>query len=151
MSKLLPWLLLIGGGCSYSKPLLSLPHADGSGVTHYRAIHVGGVLRPGVVVVVQETVGTNAPCVLTTAHGTPLAPAVFGVAGNVGAALALGSTLRPDESHNSSSTTVIQGKPSEGPMGLPGPPGPPGPSGPPSRPPFGPPPWHGSHPHNKGH
>ncbi len=133
----------IVGGCATSRTIATIKHADGSGVTTYKYIAAGGIIRPGVIVLVQETVGNNAPVVLTQASGSALAPSVISASGIVGAAATLGATLRPDKSQNTSTTTLNQVEP-------PGAPRPTLPPSSPSRPPFGPPPWHSSNPHNKG-
>lgn len=117
---------------------IAIPRVDGSGTNYYHYAGVGGVIRPGIMIVFSES-GSNGPPVLAQGVGSPIAPSILGVAANVGSGLALGSTLRPDEE---STTTVIQGEPRAGPIVPPTPPT--------SRPPFGPPPWHGGNPHNKG-
>lgn len=131
---ILPLLLC---GCASSRNIATILHADGSGYTTYKYITAGGIIRPGVIVIVAETVGSNAPVVLTQASGSPILPSAVQMSGMVGAAATLGATLRPDE-HNSSTTLNTVETPST-----------PKPS--PVRPPFGPPPWHGQHPRNKGH
>lgn len=128
-------------GCATSRDICVIKHADGSGETRYKYIAAGGIIRPGVIVVVCETVGSNAPVVLTQASGSPILPSVVQMSGVVGAAATLGGTLKPDETHNSS-TTVIQEQQRQTPPPV---------NPPPSRPPFGPPPWQGQHPSNRGH
>lgn len=118
---------------------IAIPRTDGSGTNYYHYAGVGGVIRPGIMIVFAES-GSNGPPVLAQGVGSPIAPSILGVAAHVGGGLALGSTLRPDEE---STTTVIQGEPRAGPIVPPEVPRP-------SRPPFGPPPWHGKSPHNKG-
>lgn len=129
---LAPLIMLLFCGCAISRDIVTIPHVDGSGSTRYKYIAAGGVIRPGIIVVVQETIGSNQPVVLSQANGTPLAPAVFGVAGNVGTALALGSTW--PENQENVSTTVVQ--PAN--ISIPNPP-----RADPIFPP-GPPPWHRS-------
>lgn len=140
--RLLLLLSLLLCGCSYTKPLARVPHLDGSGYTEYRVVAAGGALRPGVIVVVAQTVGSNAPVILTQANGPPMLPNLFGNATGAAAGLFAGYAIGHDD-HEGGNTTVIQGDPREGPIVPPVP-------NPSSRPPFGPPPWHGQHPHNKG-
>lgn len=130
MKNLIPILLLLCG-CSYSKPIKG---------TNLRAIHVGGVLRPGVVLVVDDSGGTNAPTIFTQASGPAVLGNMLGTATGAAAGFFAGYAVGEN---SSDTTTVIQGDP-HAPMIEP-----PKPS-PPSRPPFGPPPWHGKNPHNKG-
>lgn len=95
-------------GCSYSRNLATVPHVDGSGSTSYRAIHAGGILRPGVIVVVSQTLGSNPPVVLVQASGPPAAPSLTGAAGMVATAAAFGAALGQDEGNQ---TTVIMDEP----------------------------------------
>lgn len=134
-------------GCATSRDIVIIPHADGSGYTRYKYIAAGGIIRPGVIMVVAETIGSNAPVVMTQASGSPILPSAVQMSGFIGAAATLGATHKPDETHNSSTTVIQEGQRST----TPGPPGPAGPSGVPLRPPFGPPPWQGQHPSNRGH
>lgn len=136
---LLPLLLC---GCAYTRPIAVIQHADGSGETKLSYVVAGGIIRPGVIAVFAEVKGSNTPVMFLNASGPPIAPSITGAAGNVAAAATL-SGLWPDHSDNISSTTVIQDEPRAGPIVPPSPPST-------SRPPFGPPPWHGTKPHNKG-
>lgn len=85
--------LLAACGCSYSREIGKVKHLDGSGTTTYRAIHAGGLIRPGVIVVVSQTLGSNAPVVLVQASGPPAAPSLTGAAGLVAQAATFGAAL----------------------------------------------------------
>lgn len=129
-------LLLIAAavcGCSYSKPIKG---------TNLRAVHVGGVLRPGITIVVADSCETNLPTIISQASGPAVAGNLLGTA--TGAAAGFFAGYAVGDNNHDGNTTVIQGEPREGPMIPPTPP----PTS--SRPPFGPPPWHGGNPHNKG-
>jgi hypothetical protein len=143
---LLP-LLALTGCMSYSREVANVKHVDGSGTTTYRAIHAGGILRPGVIVVVSQTLGSNPPIVLVQASGPPMTPALMGAAGTVGAAFALGAALKPDEN---TTTTVIEAAPTVvKPPSVIKPPAPTPVPTPPNRPPGNRPPY--NRPPNRGH
>lgn len=129
-------------GCSYSRKLATVHHVDGSGTTSYRAIHAGGILRPGVIVVVSQTLGSNPPVVLVQASGPPAAPSLTGAAGMVATAAAFGAALGRDEGGNQ--TTVIMDEPRAPMIDPPKPPKPPNPvvHPPNGRPPASRPPKH---------
>lgn len=142
---LAPIALLVG--CRSSGTIATIQHADGSGYTRYDYVAVGGGARPGTMIVVAQTVGSNAPVVLSNASGPPVVPAALGGAANI----ATGATLAglwPDRDENV--TTVIQGEP-RAPMMEP----PTRPPRPPARPPNSTwPPGHrpySDRPHNRGH
>lgn len=112
-------IVLFLTGCAYSRPITTIKHADGSGETTYRYIGVGGIVRPGMGVIVCEVKGSNSPMVLMNASGPPIAPSITGAAGNVASAAVLGG-LWPQDSINT--TTVIQDEPRAGPIPPPNPP-----------------------------
>ncbi|MCI0423624.1 MAG: hypothetical protein L0312_31135 [Acidobacteria bacterium] len=99
-------------GCAI-KGTIAIPRADGTGTNYYGYAGVGGVLRPGIMIVFAES-GTNGPPVLASASGPPIAPSVTGAAGNVAAAATL-SGLWPNRSDNNT-TTVIANEPHAGPI-----------------------------------
>ena len=97
-------------GCSYNKPLGRVPHLDGSGYTEYRVMAGGGVLRPGVIVIVSQTLGSNPPVVLTQASGPPMAPNLLGNATGAATGLLAGYAIGRG-SGDGDTTTIIQGEP----------------------------------------
>jgi hypothetical protein len=137
-------------GCAYTRTIAVVPHADGSGTNYYKYLVAGGIIRPGVIVVFTETIGSNAgPAVLTQGIGPPIAPSVTGAAGNVAAAATL-SGLWPDQSDNDSTTVIAN--PPHAPMI--DPPRPVHPPNAPSRPSFNRPPNNrppNNRPPNRGH
>jgi hypothetical protein len=126
---------LILCGCFTSRTI-SVATPDGTATNYFTYVAAGGLIRPGTITVFMQTKGTNSSTVLQQASGPPIAPSITGAAGNVAAAATL-SGLWPDQSDRISSTTVIQDD-------SPHTPNPP-PIVIPSRPPFGPPPWHDQH------
>lgn len=131
MNRLALLACLLLCGCSYSKPIKG---------TNLRAVHVGGVLRPGITVIVADPCETNLPTIISQASGPAVAGNLLGTA--TGAAAGFFAGYAVGENNHDGNTTVIQGNPRAGPIVPPTPPA--------SRPPFGPPPWHGQKPHNKG-
>lgn len=99
-------------GCAQSRNIATVKHADGSGATHYRYIAAGGFFRPGVIVVVSETVGSNAPVVLTQASGAPMAPGLMGTPAAIAEAALIGRGL----AKSGNETTVIRDDPAPGPI-----------------------------------
>lgn len=103
MAKALLPLLLLCGCATHGR--IAVPTIHG-GTNYYSYLAVGGIIRPGVIVVFAES-NTNGQPVLAQGIGSPIAPSVLGVAAHVGSGLALGSTLRPDEEN----TIVIENEP----------------------------------------
>lgn len=95
-------------GCAFSRDIAKVKHFDGSGETTYRYIAAGGIFRPGVIVIVSQTIGSNAPAVLVQASGPPAAPSLLGGAGEIASAFVFGKALGDRENNN---TTIIQGDP----------------------------------------
>jgi hypothetical protein len=129
-------------GCQI-KGTIAIPRHDGKGTNYYNYAGVGGIIRPGIMIVFAES-GTNGPPVLASASGPPIAPSITGAAGNVAAAATL-SGLWPDQSDNDSTTVIAN--PPHAPMI--DPPRPVHPPNAPSRPPFNRPP--NNRPPNRGH
>lgn len=94
-------------GCSYSKSLGRVQHPDGSGWTEYRTLSAGGITRPGVLVIISQTFGSNPPVVLTKAEGPPMAPNLLGNATGTAAGLFAGYAIGKDD--GGGNTTIIQG------------------------------------------
>lgn len=117
-------LLSLLTGCSYSKSLGRVQHPDGSGWTEYRTLSAGGITRPGVLVIISQTFGSNPPVVLTKAEGPPMAPNLLGNATGAAAGLFAGYAIGNDD--NGGNTTVIQSEP-RAPMIVPPKPPPPAP------------------------
>lgn len=135
-------VVLLVSGCSYNKHLGRVPHLDGSGYTEYRVLAGGGVLRPGVIVIVSQTLGSNPPVVLTQANGPPMAPNLLGNATGAATGLLAGYAIGRG-SDSGDTTTIIQGDP-PAPMMEP----PKAPAKPPVHPPNGRPP-NNRPPHNR--
>ena len=110
LNRALALLLLTAAGCSYNKPLGRVPHLNGSGYTEYRYISAGGIIRPGLGVIVAQTFGTNPPpAVLIQGQGPPMAPNLLGNATGAATGLLAGYAL--GRGSDGDTTTIIQGDP----------------------------------------
>lgn len=104
--------LLSLAGCSYKKHLGTVEHIDGSGRTRYDELKGGGFLRPGVIVIVSQTYGSNPPVVLTQASGAPIAPGLLGAPSQIAEAALIGRGL----AKSGNSTTVVESSPPPAPI-----------------------------------
>lgn len=131
LTGLLTFGLAFLAGCSTANPIgKAVMWSDSFGHTNiiqYRRIVTGGIVGPRQSLIIAEVIAGNAPVVISTANGPPLAQSVLGPV-SIAAGYVWGQSARkPDENNTTTTTAVIA------------------PAPPPATPGRPPPNWHDKH------